>query len=327
MTVRAETEITLMRSDDGTTFGSNEITVGTTSIFPFSLAMRTGDDTWESLTTSGGTGTSKSQNTAGFYFDKILYNPNDETYETNETTGRMDVATSIDLRYSTNCGTGLTVGLPVYLVGVIEEELFNLDTTWWTQTEPSAEDDKCYIYLGMARSTSEIYLAEEHTVWVYRDGKFQVLSEANMGYLNETINEGLSFLGNALSDAVADLNESLDTETNERIAADALKVDVGDSGINSLDNNIKFSAAEGLQIFKPVNFGEDDWKVIVASNGVLLALNMSTVAAIQQYGNTSETLMKANNALMSILRFRGANNDGCLGIVAGSDGHVTMKEI
>lgn len=331
MTVRAETEITLMRSDDGVTFGSNEVTAGTAGIFPLSLAMRNADDKWESLTLTGGTGTTKAKNEAGFHFDRILHNDNDQTYAADTTTGRMDVAKSIDLRYSTNCGTTLTAGAAVYIVGAVEESMFYLDDTWWTQTEPTTEDGLYYIYLGMAYSSSEVYLVEAHTVWTYRSGRFRQLTDAELDTLEDNmytaLDDGLTSLETIFTEQITETNTAITEEATERAEADNLKVDIGSSGINSLDNNIKFDAANGLQIYKPVGAGEDEWKVIVASNGVLLALNQSTVASIQQYNNTTETLMKANNALMSVLRLRSSDNGGCLGIVAQSNGHVTMKEV
>ena len=175
-------------SDTFGTYGSTSLTAGTNGIYPYTLIMRDGADTWSSLVTSSnaGTGTSHTKNSAGFYFDKILQNANNTTYASGSKTGRCDAAKSIDLRYSTNCGSTLVTGKPVYLVGTVTNGLFYLDNTWWTQTEPSTEDNKYYIYLGMASSTTSIYLVETHTVWVFKGG-FKQLSEAELTDISSTL--------------------------------------------------------------------------------------------------------------------------------------------
>lgn len=68
----------------------------------------------------------------------------------------------VDLRYSTNAGSTLTAGKPVYLVGTVSNGLFYLDTTWWTQTTPTTEDDKVYIYIGQAYDTYRCSLASKN---------------------------------------------------------------------------------------------------------------------------------------------------------------------
>ena len=78
------------------------------------------------------------------------------------------------LTYSTNCGTTLVAHKPVYLVGTIGNDgLFYLGTPWWTQTEPTTEDGKVYIYLGDAYSTSAIYKVANNPAYEYRDGAFR----------------------------------------------------------------------------------------------------------------------------------------------------------
>ena len=126
---------------------------------------------WNSIVTSSGTGTSKARYTASLKPDKVLYNSANSDYAANANTdtGAMYRALGLDLRYSTNCGSTLVAGKPVYLVGGLNNStgLFTLDATWWTQTPPSAPDNKTYIYLGIAYSTTNIYLAEENTMYQY----------------------------------------------------------------------------------------------------------------------------------------------------------------
>lgn len=90
----------------------------------------------------------------------------------------------IDLRYSTNCGSTLTANKPVYLVGVIDSTGagYTLDTTWWTQTLPTSEDGKIYIYLGTASSTTSIGWIHEHPIYWYKNSAVR-LYEGNKVYV------------------------------------------------------------------------------------------------------------------------------------------------
>ncbi len=128
-----------------------------------SLIMRDYTGAWASLTTSPGTGTSKEINPNGFYIDKIYYSTGSSsnsgpTYisTTESTVYTSSVYTAyynVDLRYSTNCGTTLIIGKPVYLVGTIQEttqdnNLFRLvdksvDKNW-TQVIPAEENIPIY---------------------------------------------------------------------------------------------------------------------------------------------------------------------------------------
>ena len=166
---------------DGNTYDRNllndtRVTAGTNKIMNYSLIMQKADGTWESCTTTSGAGTSKTKNTSGFRLGKIwVYNYN-ETIAANALT-RNDYLYDCmphTLTYSTNCGTTLVAREPVYLVGTIGNDgLFYLDTPWWTQTEPTTEDGKVYIYLGDAYSTSAIYKVANNPIYEYRNGAFR----------------------------------------------------------------------------------------------------------------------------------------------------------
>ena len=149
------------------------VTAGPNTIYKYTLCMEDANGKWNSIVTSSGTGTSKARYTASLLPDKVLYNSANSNYaaNANTATGAMYRALAVDLRYSTNCGSTLVAGLPVYLVGMLSNStgLFTLDATWWTQTVPSASDGKVYIYLGIAYSTTSIYLAEDNTMYQYVD--------------------------------------------------------------------------------------------------------------------------------------------------------------
>lgn len=90
----------------------------------------------------------------------------------------------IDFRYSSNCGSTLTANKAVYLVGVpsASGDTYTLDTTWWTQTLPTTEDGKIYIYMGTAYSTTGIGWVHEHPIYWYKKGALR-LYEGNGAYV------------------------------------------------------------------------------------------------------------------------------------------------
>lgn len=172
------------------TFGATKLIAGTnvsnasaTTVYRYTLIMKKtigNSPTWVSLVTSSDTGTSKTRYTGGLYPDKIFYMSSNVSsspygYNTGASIGDAYEALGFDLRYSTNCGSTLVIGKPVYLVGTINslDGLFYLDQTWWTQTEPIIEDNKIYIYLGNAYSTTNVYLVEKNPLMRYYRGAFR----------------------------------------------------------------------------------------------------------------------------------------------------------
>ena len=161
-------------------YGGTGFIAGTNGIKQYSLIMEDGNGTWQSFTTTYGTGTSKPRNTVGFKPNKILYMSGKDNYAAGSACTTCFDGYSIDLQYSTNCGKTLVIGKPVYLVGTINNNdgLFYLEPTWWTQTEPVIEDGCIYIYLGTAYSTSNIYFTPENPIYIFKYEKFMKLTEA-----------------------------------------------------------------------------------------------------------------------------------------------------
>ena len=154
------------------------VVAGANGVKKYSLIMKDTATTWTSFTTNSGDGTAKTRYTGGLYPDKILYMGSSSDYAATKTTGTCYEALALSLRYSTNCGTTLTTSKPVYLVGELHNDgLFYLDETWWTQTVPTAEDNKIYIYLGMAYSNYQIYLATENPMYQFYNGEFLLYSK------------------------------------------------------------------------------------------------------------------------------------------------------
>ena len=86
----------------------------------------------------------------------------------------------IDHRYSFNTANDSTNGTtgykPVYIVGAINSSdgLFYLDSTkWWTQTLPTSDDGKLYIYIGDAYDYYRMTFVDTQRIYWYKNGKLR----------------------------------------------------------------------------------------------------------------------------------------------------------
>jgi len=180
-------------SDTSYTRHSNYVVAGANGIRGRSLVMKDSQDTWTCFYQDAykGTATTKTVYQGGFILGPILYITGDGTQTT--TQGQDDYynykpgvnagtpydSYACDFRYSTNCGTTLTNNKAVYLVGTINstDGLFYLDNPWYTQTIPSTEDGKIYVYIGDSYSTYQVYLNVENTPYQFYKGEFRKYSE------------------------------------------------------------------------------------------------------------------------------------------------------
>lgn len=156
---------------------NNKVKAGTNGINGNQLIMQTGPDTWESLTTSYDMGISKTKNSKGFYLSNILYHNSNQIVRSGNYTGTwriMEQNSTIDFRYSSNCGTNLIADKPVYIVGTINNGLFYLDDTWWSQDLPTSDDNKIYIYLGIAYSQSFISKFAYNPIFWFNNGYIEI---------------------------------------------------------------------------------------------------------------------------------------------------------
>lgn len=157
--------------------GNLKLKAGTNGIFGGTLIMRTGDGLYESIVTSKSTATTKTKNPSGFYLDEIFYySSSGSAITSGNTTGTYVLYSqghSMDFRYSSNCGSTLVAYKPIYLVGTITNGLFYLDDVWWTQTLPTKQDGKVYIYLGEACSTVNYCLSTNHHIFHFINGNIE----------------------------------------------------------------------------------------------------------------------------------------------------------
>ena len=134
------------------------VTAGAVGLFPYTLMMQTVTGAFDSITTSGGTGAAKQLNTEGFRPGILLANGNytvaaNAAHNGTRNTGDGSIR---DARYWINitntAGIRLEAGQTLYLVGSIHlsDGLFYFDNPWWTVTEPTEEDGKVYLRMGVA---------------------------------------------------------------------------------------------------------------------------------------------------------------------------------
>jgi hypothetical protein len=131
----------------------SRLNVSGSGLMQYSLAMMVADGTWQSFTTTGGTGT-KTKNTNGFVLGSRIYYMNMSAAVSSGMVGYGVVRENqslVDLRYSFNIsatqGLGLQPNLPLFIVGSVNasDGLFYLDDVWWTQAIPQEENGKVYI--------------------------------------------------------------------------------------------------------------------------------------------------------------------------------------
>lgn len=171
----------------------SQITAGAGGIKMYSIIMQDASGNWQSLTTTSGTGVSKTVNPAGFRLGSKLY----YVYRNTDVAANSRLGTSqlranyanVDFRYSLNINTtaghigNLVPFKPLYIVGTIDPEtgLFYLDTTlWWAQDEPLTEDGKIYIKVceaiyndyGDDRCYRGDFFSDGQMFW-FKDGSFK----------------------------------------------------------------------------------------------------------------------------------------------------------
>lgn len=178
----------------------SRLTAGANGIMSRSLIMQDEYGKWQSFTTTSGTGVSKTKNTSGFRLGSHIYYCSATTDVVAD--ARLDNSCVrvfiplFDLRYSLNITTtaggvnNLLPYKPLYIVGTVKKDfLFYLDDVWWTQDEPTEEDDKIYIKVAEAvyndyennRCYRADLLSSGHAYW-YRDGAFR--RYYGVGHLN-----------------------------------------------------------------------------------------------------------------------------------------------
>ena len=191
---------------------------GTLGIWRYSLFMRDGNGTYQNIcTASDGTvttanstiETTKKANPNGFEVGSSIWYANGAGYNANTNISGNNViyssTTVIDSRYSLNTerkANSLTPYLPIYLIGEIKSDnLFYLDTVWWTQTP--TDSSKVYVLIGgcydSTTSNVRIALYENNGWYKYVNGKLEdysnrlaeLASTTATAYITDTTDNGI----------------------------------------------------------------------------------------------------------------------------------------
>lgn len=169
------------------------------AIHPYSIIMQLPNGRWSGITTTPPTNpvsgtispvaTGKNASTSGYMLGHVLLMYARATYADGNNIATYNIWSAytglIDARYSFNLenssGNGFTAYAPVYIVGSLNSSgLFILDSIkWWTQTLPSSDDGKIYIYIGDAYDWYRLTFTEDKPIYWYKNGKVQLYSGAS----------------------------------------------------------------------------------------------------------------------------------------------------
>lgn len=157
------------------------VLAGENGIYGPTIIMRVGAGRYESLVLSSSTATNKTRNPHGFYLDEIYVYASSVTVQPDAGTsyGSVYTVSSVDVRYSINASSLLQY-TPLYLVGTFTDGKFYLDSTWWSQTLPTAEDNKYYVFLGIMSSGTSLQLLSNHPIFYYKEGRLRQTSVAEL---------------------------------------------------------------------------------------------------------------------------------------------------
>lgn len=169
---------------DRTYLGTTRVYAGENGILPYTIILQDGSGAWQSCVLSSDyTSTNKPKNTSGFMLRQVLYNSYSAATAKNALTVNNYLYVSYpthDIRYDTNTtSTSLTPNKSFYFVFTLGSDgLFYLADTWWTQTLPSTEDNKYYLYIGEATSAYQVTMHSVHPVYWYTNGAVREYSES-----------------------------------------------------------------------------------------------------------------------------------------------------
>lgn len=165
-------------------------------IHPYTIIMQLANGKWSGITTTAPNNpgksnvspvaTGKTASTSGYLLGHVLLMYANTTYADTNNIGTYNIWSAhtglIDARYSFNLanssGNGFTAYTPVYIVGTVTNGLFYLDTTkWWTQTLPTTDDGKVYIYIGDAYDWYRITFTEDKPIYWYKNGAIRLYTD------------------------------------------------------------------------------------------------------------------------------------------------------
>ena len=299
--------------------GDVRLTAGGVGIFPYSLIMQDINGTWQSLTTTGGTKTSKAVNTTGFIPNKIYW----FYYNTTIASGSLttidyiyETHSAADLRYTFNCGKTLTVNKALYLIGTFINGLFYIDSTMYSQDLPISEDGKCYMYLGEVVSTYTLSMSALHPIYMYVNGAIREISLNAINDINgnpissyyatlsttQTITGAKTFIADTsfINDVIIGENN------NSRILINNNSIQLKDSNdndyfkISSFNNNYDFSIGYDNEVTGLNSYVIGDGLVVTHDNQI----------AIGKYNKNDDYIFIIGNGTSDSIRSNALTVDG-----------------
>lgn len=200
---------------------------------------------------------------------------------------------AISLGYSfnrTGAALVLTLWKPVYIKCAPQSDGSAIidSTTPYVQDLPSTEDGKIYIFLGVAYTTANIELLQNHPVYYYKDGQIRLWTNAAAtGGGGPTV---VQTTGQSTTDVMS--QKAVTDELALKADASSLATVATSGSYNDLSNKPTIPAAQ-------VN---SDWS---ANSGVAQILNKPTLATVATSGSYNDLLNKptiptVNNATLTI---------------------------
>lgn len=200
---------------------------------------------------------------------------------------------AISLGYSfnrTGAALVLTLWKPVYIKCAPQSDGSAIidSTTPYVQDLPSTEDGKIYIFLGVAYTTANIELSQNHPVYYYKDGQIRLWTNATAtGGGGPTV---VQTTGQSTTDVMS--QKAVTDELALKADASSLATVATSGSYNDLSNKPTIPAAQ-------VN---SDWS---ANSGVAQILNKPTLATVATSGSYNDlsnkpTIPTVNNATLTI---------------------------
>lgn len=200
---------------------------------------------------------------------------------------------AISLGYSfnrTGAALVLTLWKPVYIKCAPQSDGSAIidSTTPYVQDLPSTEDGKIYIFLGVAYTTANIELLQNHPVYYYKDGQIRLWTNAAAtGGGGPTV---VQTTGQSTTDVMS--QKAVTDELALKADASSLAAVATSGSYNDLSNKPTIPAAQ-------VN---SDWS---ADSGVAQILNKPTLATVATSGSYNDlsdkpTIPTVNNATLTI---------------------------
>ena len=301
----------------------NYFVAGPNKIFPYTIIMQCADGRWESLVTSSSVSANKTKNSHGFRLGQIALMAANATYNEDVKVGDTYIYEAytdglVDHRYSfnteNNATNGTTTKKPVYIVGTLDtsDGLFYLADTWWTQTLPTSDDGKLYIYIGDAYDYYRMTFTIRHPIYWYKDGKLQQYSQSadyavTAGTSTSANSANWLNTNNSLTYGASGLqyfNQSTSTTSGANVNANPTSAWYHILRMNHKNSNGYFVdiasplSSDGNVSWRRISNGsETTWRAFLDSNNYTTYCTPANIgAAPSSHGNHVPATQTANNA-------------------------------